>query len=112
MSLTVWPEYGMDVSVRAEFGTGNVIVRKEPTEELVLAVTPYLKGDPGDAATQFIHTQSVPSDTWTVNHNKGFRPNALVYSIGWVEIETLVVHVSENQLVVQLNSPQTGYVLC
>ena len=112
MSVTLWPEYGLDLSIRAEFGVSQYRVITEPSEALVISVVPYLKGDPGDAAAQFIHTQSVPSNTWIVNHNKGYRPLATVYSVGWVEIEAAVTHVSENQLTVQLNNPQAGYVLC
>lgn len=112
MSFRTWPEYGLVISVQAEFSADPARVIREVSEPTMIAIVPYLKGDTGDAASQFIHTQAVASDTWTVNHNKGYRPNALVYSIGWVEIETVVVHVSENQLVIHLNTPQTGYVLC
>lgn len=101
MTIRLWPE--------VESGP---IITTPPDDAAIIRIVPYIKGDPGDAATQFIHTQAVSSDTWTVNHNKGARPNAVVYSVGWVEIEATITHVSENQLTVHLNLPQAGFVIC
>lgn len=104
----------MALTLRPEFAQGTVEIGSSVTQDeaFTLRMTPYLKGDPGDAAAQFIHTQSAPLDTWTVNHNKGYRPSVQVYSPGWVEIEANIIHVSENQIVVQLNEPLTGFVIC
>ncbi len=102
MTLRIWPKY--DMSTQA--------IIEAPREELVITIVPYLKGDPGDAAAQFVHTQSVASATWTVNHNKGVRPLVAVFSPGWVEIEASIVHTTLNQVVVSLNTAQTGFVVC
>lgn len=94
--------------------TGNqlALMRRSSVQAIAAIVGPPGRpGLSGDAALQYTHTQSVASDTWVVNHNKGYRPNAIVYSIGWIEIEAAIIHTSENQILVQLNSPMTGYVI-
>jgi len=111
--LALRPEYEISMRVGVEYGKSVcVVILQDPPEEFVLAMVPYLKGDPGDAASQFIHTQDVASDTWTVNHNKGYRPTTHVYSPGWVEIDAQVIHVSDNQLTVSFNAASTGFVIC
>lgn len=35
-------------------------------------------GTPGSAPQSYVHTQAVPSATWTVVHNLGFPPNVTV----------------------------------
>lgn len=113
MSLSLRPEYQVSLTIRQEFSEGSgILVESNPSSPFILRMMPYLKGDPGDAASQFTHTQTVAATTWTVNHNKGYRPDAHVYTPGWVEVEANVVHTSENQLVVQFNTPQTGFVTC
>ena len=29
---------------------------------------------PGGGGAAYVHTQSTPATTWTINHNLGFRP--------------------------------------
>lgn len=36
------------------------------------------KGDPGDGVAAYVHHQQVPSATWTIVHNMGYRPNFVV----------------------------------
>lgn len=57
--------------------------------------------------------QNTPAMTWTVNHNFGRFPAAvMVLSPGGVEVEALVTNVNANQLVVQFVIPYTGSVRC
>ena len=60
----------------------------------------------------YLHTQSSASDTWTVNHNLGYRPVVSVRSPGGVEVEATVTHTSVNQCVVTFAAPYTGTVFC
>ena len=63
------------------------------------------------SVTTYTHTQSSPASTWTVNHNLGRIPAAVsVLSVGGVEVEAGVTHVSNNQLVVEFASSQVGSV--
>lgn len=126
MTVRIWPEYGVketlvnqtsdpaSLTTWNEYGT-QVSVNRYPSEEFTIQVVPYLmgaQGPRGDAAEVFQHTQDIASSLWTVNHNKGYRPNATVYTAGWLEVSARIVHVSDNQLTVEFNTPQTGFVLC
>jgi len=37
-----------------------------------------LQGPPGPSSQSYVHDQVVPSDTWTIHHNLGIRPNVTV----------------------------------
>lgn len=61
--------------------------------------------------TEYEHTQSSPSASWTVNHNLGRRPASVaVLSVGGVEVNAAVTHISINQLIVEFAAPQVGSV--
>lgn len=70
------------------------------------------KGDPGESIPKYTHDQTVPSDTWTVNHNLNTRPNTTVYSIGGKELLVELLHTSLNQVVVYFDTPTIGSVVC
>lgn len=60
----------------------------------------------------FVHIQAQAAVQWTVNHNRGYRPAAVtVLSVGGVEIEAAITHVTDNQLVVDFAVPSAGSVL-
>jgi hypothetical protein len=80
---------------------------------LANALRPFFVGPPangGAGAASYLHTQSVASATWTVNHNLGREPVIQVLTAGGVEMEAAIVHVSSNQAQVNFASPQTGRV--
>lgn len=54
------------------------------------------------------HLQSSASDTWTINHNLGYRPSVELRTVGGVEFNGDVTHTSDNQVVVSLTSPLAG----
>lgn len=69
------------------------------------------KGDRGDVAASYVHTQSSADTTWTVNHNLGVKPSSVTpLSPGGVELTAGVLHVSDNQVQVSFVVPVTGSV--
>lgn len=49
---------------------------------------------------------------WIVNHNLGHKPSAIaVLTMGGVEVESFIVHTSDNQFVVNLSPPMAGQVV-
>ena len=47
---------------------------------------------------------------WIVNHNLGRRPNVQLRTLGGVEFDANVVHVSDNQVAVYFDAPMAGVV--
>lgn len=64
------------------------------------------QGLPG--APAYVHTQSSPSNVWTINHNLGYRPTVELLTVGGVEFDAEVVHASGNQTLVYLTTPTAG----
>lgn len=62
----------------------------------------------GPAGSGYIHTQGSASDTWTINHNLGFRPNVELFTAGGVEFEAEVIHTTLNQCIVYLATAIAG----
>jgi len=51
-------------------------------------------------ATSYRHEQSIPSATWVIPHNLGFRPNVSVFDSAGRLVEGDVTHNSPNQVTV------------
>lgn len=64
------------------------------------------------AAIGYLHTQTDPASTWTVNHNLGYKPAVELYTVGGMEFEAEVLHTSVNQCVVYLVVEIAGFVRC
>ncbi len=47
-----------------------------------------------------------------MNHGLGYKPAVSVYTLGGVEMEAEIVHISDFQLRVRFGTPQTGYARC
>jgi hypothetical protein len=108
------PTYVFSITLDPSEGQGDIVI-EQPAASVLLSIAPFYKGDPGEpgsAAQKYTHTQASPSDTWTINHGLGLRPSVALFTIGWVSIDAFVLHTSDNQTVVQFNSPQTGYAIC
>ena len=58
------------------------------------------------------HTQSVPSDTWAVNHNLNRHPNITLTSVGGKLMIADILHTSINQVLVYFDQPTTGLAIC
>lgn len=65
-------------------------------------------GPQGPAGVAYLHTQSTPSTTWTINHNLGFRPSVELLDTGSQEIDGQIAHPSVNQTIVTLNPATAG----
>lgn len=70
------------------------------------------RGEPGQAASKYQHTQVGAADTWVINHNFGYYPQVQVFSPGWVELDALILNLNINQTQVQFNSAQSGFAIC
>lgn len=80
--------------------------------QTVSVVTQGQQGPPGVSigSAVYEHIQSVPLASWTINHNLGFRPNVSVKSIGGLEVDAEVLHVSVTQVQIFFDLPATGIV--
>ena len=61
---------------------------------------------PSDIA--YTHTQAVSSSTWTINHNLGFNPLAIVLDSGGTQCEGSVTYPSTNQMIITFTGAFTG----
>lgn len=78
-----------------------------------MAGVPAIIGPPGASGSgpPFEHQQMIAAVEWIVNHNKGFRPLVEVLSPGGIAVAAEVRHISDNQVRIYFNQPQTGQVL-
>ena len=61
---------------------------------------------PSDIA--YTHTQAVSSATWTINHNLGFNPIAVVLDSAGTQVEGAVSYPTVNQMVITFTGAFTG----
>ena len=59
-------------------------------------------------APAYVHVQAVASDTWTINHNLGYRPSVELLSDGGMEFYGDVLHVSANDVICSFLAPVSG----
>lgn len=62
--------------------------------------------NPGDVA--YTHTQASASSTWTINHNLGFNPTAVVMDSAGTNCEGSFSYPTLNQMVITFNSAFAG----
>jgi len=81
---------------------------------IVNAVTVSAPGPQGPAGAftpsdiAYTHTQSVSSATWTINHNLGFNPVAVVLDSAGTQCEGAITYPSVNQMVITFTGAFTG----
>ncbi len=69
-----------------------------------------LSGITGPAgAPAYVHQQSTPATTWTINHNLGYRPSVEVFDSGSSEMIAEIVHPTVNQALVNVNPASAGF---
>lgn len=68
-------------------------------------------GGGGGSDMYYLHNQSSPSGTWTVQHDLGKRPNVAVL-INDEVIGVPVVHTDLNTVIITFAEPQSGRVIC
>ena len=61
---------------------------------------------PSDIA--YTHTQAIASAVWTINHNLGFNPVAVVLDSGGTQCEGSITYPTVNQMVITFTGAFTG----
>jgi hypothetical protein len=61
-----------------------------------------------EGGNAYVHTQSTPATTWTINHNLGFRPAVELLDSGSQEIDGAISHPTVNQTVITLSPATAG----
>lgn len=69
---------------------------------------PGPQGEPGQAATGFEYVQETPATQWVVNHNLGYKPSVELRTVGGMEFDADVIHMSTNQFIVSAKIPVAG----
>ena len=87
--------------------TNNVVV-----QEVVNNVVVQSPGPQGPAGTPadifYTHTQSVASSVWTINHNLGGNPTAVVLDSAGTQCEGTFSYPNSNQMIITFTSAFTG----
>lgn len=86
----------------------NTVTVTEGDTTIVAITTAGPQGPSGGGATAYVHTQSSPATTWTINHNLGFRPSVELLDSGSQEIDGEIAHPTINQTVITLNPATAG----
>jgi predicted AAA+ superfamily ATPase len=84
----------------------NYIV--EVREDVVSVVTVGLQGPAGPGASTYVHTQTVPSATWTITHDLGRYPSVSVVDSAENVIYANVTYTSPSALVVTFSAAFGG----
>lgn len=69
------------------------------------------KGDPGPAGPAgptYEYVQTAPATQWVINHNLGFWPSVELRTVGGMEFDAEVLHMSNNQVIVLNTLPVAG----
>jgi hypothetical protein len=90
-------------------GGDNIIVT--PVINQITVASPGPQGPagaftPSDIA--YTHTQAVSSAVWTINHNLGFNPIAVVLDSGGTQCEGSVTYPTVNRMVITFTGAFTG----
>lgn len=82
------------------------VINETPT---ITVSTPGPQGPSGAAASVFyVHTQGVSSAVWTVNHNLGGEPTAVVLDSAGTQCEGTFSYPSKNQMIITFTSAFSG----
>ena len=90
-------------------GGDNIIVT--PVINQITVASPGPQGPagaftPSDIA--YTHTQAVSSAVWTINHNLGFNPVAVVLDSGGTQCEGSITYPTVNRMVITFTGAFTG----
>lgn len=82
------------------------VINETPT---ITVSTPGPQGPSGAAASVFYtHIQPTPASVWTINHNLGGNPTAVVLDSANTQCEGTFSYPSLNQMVITFSSAFTG----
>lgn len=85
------------------------LVVVQPVIPTVIVTAPGPQGASGDTAAIFyVHTQSVSSAVWTINHGLGGQPTAVVLDSAGTQCEGTFSYPTTNQMVITFTSAFTG----
>jgi hypothetical protein len=87
----------------------RVVVENNVTNVIVTAPGPQGPPgvfNPGDIA--YTHVQSTASTTWTINHNLGFNPTAVVLDSAGTQCEGTFSYPTVNQMIITFTAAFTG----
>lgn len=97
-----------EVGIEKDWFRVDAVVDFEYEEIVNVVVVP---GDPPPSSLPLTYQFPVPSTQWIINHNLGRRAGVEAYTTGGVQIWAQVVHISNNQSVVNFDTPQDGYAI-
>lgn len=102
-----------NTQILAEQPQSSVLVEEVEVTQVVSDAQQGPPGPPGSSSNaSFEHPQVSASDTWTVNHNLGFRPAVSILSVGGREMWAEVIHTSVNQFIAYFDAPTSGIAIC
>jgi hypothetical protein len=84
------------------------VVNQTPT---VVVASPGPQGAPGvfnPGDIFYVHTQGSPSAIWTINHNLGGQPTAVVLDSAGTQCEGTFSYPSNNQMVITFTAAFSG----
>lgn len=83
----------------------------EPIIPVVTVTAPGPQGPPGQFTVgdvAYTHIQNTSSATWTINHNLGFNPTAVVLDSAGTQCEGTFSYPTVNQMVITFTAPFQG----
>lgn len=87
------------------------IVIIQPITPQIEVTAPGPQGPPGSinpADVAYTHHQNTASAVWTINHNLGFEPTAVVLDSAGTNCEGSFSYPSKNQMVITFNNSFAG----
>lgn len=80
----------------------------KPIVPIVEITAPGPQGASASAQIFYVHTQPTPAAVWTINHNLGGNPTAVVLDSAGTQCEGTFSYPSINQMVITFSSAFTG----
>lgn len=82
----------------------------DPATHAINVINAGPQGPPGvgGTASSYMHTQTIVSSSWVINHGLGFKPSVDTYDTDGSSIEGHAIHHTDNQVEVQLLTPHAG----
>lgn len=87
------------------------IVIVQPITPQIEVTAPGPQGAPGTFSpgdVSYVHTQSIASDTWIINHNLNFNPVAVVLDSAGTNCEGTISYPSLNQMIITFTAAFSG----
>jgi hypothetical protein len=85
----------------------DVVIIK-PTNAIVEVTAPGPQGVAASALIFYTHTQNSPSAVWTINHNLGGNPTAVVLDSAGTQCEGTFSYPTVNQMVITFTAAFSG----